>query len=287
MSARCVSLAHLTLLDLDPPSLIEVAASAGFDAVGLRLRAAGPDDGPYPLVDDLALRRATLARLQETRMEVLDVEVLRLEPGTEVGSFDRVLDTAAQLGARYLLVNGYDPDSSRLTERFDELCARATPLGLRPALEFIPYSEVTTLADARRVVQGSSGGLLIDPIHLQRSGGVADNVRALEADRLDYVQLCDAPRATPPGGVRGLIDESRHRRLPPGSGELALSELIAALPPSTTAASVEAPSDELRVRLGTTGFARRLRVAADPLVKGLGSRDLIGTSTQGDRGCDV
>ena len=34
---RQVSVAHLTAIDLSPPDLIEAAATAGFDGVGLRL----------------------------------------------------------------------------------------------------------------------------------------------------------------------------------------------------------------------------------------------------------
>ena len=36
MAARTFSLAHLTLLDVPPPELVRIAASSGYDYVGLR-----------------------------------------------------------------------------------------------------------------------------------------------------------------------------------------------------------------------------------------------------------
>ena len=60
------SLAALTVLELAPPEMIELAARCGYEKVGLRLLPATPGGIAYRLMDDAPLMRETLARLQAT-----------------------------------------------------------------------------------------------------------------------------------------------------------------------------------------------------------------------------
>jgi len=76
-----ISLAHLTVLDLPPPQMIRLAASLGYDRVGLRLIRVTDTSPGYPLMDDPALLRDTRAALAETGVTVQDIEFLRLTPG--------------------------------------------------------------------------------------------------------------------------------------------------------------------------------------------------------------
>jgi len=261
------SLAHLTLIDIPPPELVDIAASAGFDAVGLRISPAGPGDEPYPMAPDSPLLRATRRRMESTGVGVLDVEVARLETGTDPASFAPVLESAAELGARYLLVNVYGEDGARATTQFDELCDLAASVAVRPVLEFMPYSAVRCLGDAVRLAGKTAGGILIDALHLYRSGGSPADLASLDPGRVPYVQLCDGPRSAPARGVRGLVDESRHRRLPPGQGELDLHGILAALDQPDVEISVEAPSDALRARYGARGLARLLCESLEGLLQ--------------------
>ena len=48
------SLAALTVLELAPPQLVDVAAACGYDHVGIRLLPATPGGIAYPLMDDEA-----------------------------------------------------------------------------------------------------------------------------------------------------------------------------------------------------------------------------------------
>ena len=48
------SLAALTVLELAPPALIDVAAACGYEQVGIRLLPAAPGGLAYPLMDDKA-----------------------------------------------------------------------------------------------------------------------------------------------------------------------------------------------------------------------------------------
>ena len=47
-----LSLAHLTVISLAPPQMVDVAALTGFRYVGLRLIAVTPDSPGYPLVNE-------------------------------------------------------------------------------------------------------------------------------------------------------------------------------------------------------------------------------------------
>jgi sugar phosphate isomerase/epimerase len=134
--------------------------------------------------------------------------------------------------------------------------------------------QTKTLSDAAVLVGESGGGIIIDPLHLQRSGGTPGDVGALDPKLIAYCQLCDAPLAAPhnlprprelPRGqsVEGITDlalEARAVRLLPGDGELPLAEIIAALP-AGLAFSVETPNVALLESLGPLEFARRARQA--------------------------
>jgi sugar phosphate isomerase/epimerase len=85
-----------------------------------------------------------------------------------------------------------------------------------------------------------NGGLLVDALHLSRSGGDPADVSALPPEFIMSAQLCDAP-AIRPTSTEAIIQEARAGRLPPGQGDLPLSRLIAELPDHTTL-SVEVPN---------------------------------------------
>lgn len=193
-----VSLAHLSLLDLSPPELLAVAATAGFDTVGLRISPAGPRDMPFPLVTDANLLHLTQRQMRATGVTVLDIEVVRLGAATSIEALAPVIDTAEKLGARFMVVSSDDPDHDRLADKFARLCAEASPAALRPVLEFMPYSSVKTLADAVQIVAGSRGGVLVDALHAQRSGAAPGDLANVNPTLLPYVQLCDARRSFPP-----------------------------------------------------------------------------------------
>ena len=237
-----LSLSHLTILDAPPPALVDAAAGAGFDAVGVRVRPAA-DEQPYPMIGDTPMLRDTLARMDETGVRVLDVEVLRLRPDSRHDNALQILDAGHRLGARAVLLICNDPDESRVVDRFAAICAAGAERDLRIALEFMIFSSVKTLADAVGVVQRAAhpaGAVLIDALHLQRSGGTPAEVAALPRRLLPYAQLCDGPfdPVRPPEEV--ALTEARTGRLFPDEGQLPLPDLVAALPPDADLA-VEAP----------------------------------------------
>ena len=269
---RVLSLSPLTILDAAPPDQVTAAAAAGFDALGVRVAPAA-GERVYPMLGDTPTMRETLARLADTGRRVLDVELIILRPDSQPDEALPVLDAAARLGARLVNVLGYDPDESRLVDRFAALCEAAAERGLRPGLEFMMYSGVKTLGDAMRIVTRAghpAGAVTVDALHLRRSGGSPADLVGQPPERLPYGQLCDAPlQPVWPDEPRARA-ESRGDRLLPGDGELPLRELVDALP-AGAALSVEAPvvalarePAEVRARLAFTAATRLLAGRDEP-----------------------
>jgi sugar phosphate isomerase/epimerase len=163
---RALGIAHLTAIDMAPPALIEAAAQAGFDAVGLRLLRVTDDSPGYPLMDDPAAMRDTLAAMRATGVTVSDIEFVRITPETNIADLSGLLDAGQALGARHVIVAPYDSDLSRLADRLAELADAADPRNLRPVLEFFPWTSIPDLGTARRVVEaaGPKVDLLVDSL---------------------------------------------------------------------------------------------------------------------------
>jgi sugar phosphate isomerase/epimerase len=220
---RKVALAALTCIELAPPDLVSAAAAAGYDAVGIRLLPVAGQT--LPAFDQRELE----ARLADTGIAVMDVEVFRLAPETRIADFEPVLAIAARLRATDLLVHGADPEESRLVETFGALCDLAARYGLAANVEPMPWVEVSTVAAAKRLLAAAArpnSAVLVDAIHFYRAD---NNLSDLRGAPTRYLQLCDA-HAGRPSDVQEIIRQARGDRLFPGEGALDLKGLLAALP---------------------------------------------------------
>lgn len=260
MPDRRYSLAALTVLELSPPEMVEVAARAGYDGVGLRVIPATPEENYFPLATDRSLLARTRQRLADTGLRVLDIEILRLKPETEVArDFQRVLEVGAELGASEVLVAGNDDDEARTVDAFAALCELARPLGLHPHLEFMPWTGVKHLAQAHRIVAAAreagrdNACLLVDAFHFNRSASRLEELAKVPADWMRYVQLCDVVGPIP-ASMAEILHEARQQRCFPGDGDLDLPALLATLPDEVPL-SLEIPTEALR-RQGVTPLAR-------------------------------
>lgn len=132
------SLAHLTVLSVPPPEVIRIAARTGYQTVGLRLIRVTDTTPGYPLMDNPAMLRDTLAAMRDTGVGVLDIEFVQIRPETKIQALLPFLETGAALGAKWIVAAPYDVDLGRLADRFAVLCDLAAPFGMRVALEFFP-----------------------------------------------------------------------------------------------------------------------------------------------------
>lgn len=238
-----LSLAPLTALELGPDELVACAAGAGFDAVGLRLIRATPQEPERPTIGVTPLVRDVRRRLDDTGLTLLDIEVVRLTSQTRVRcDFEPFLETGAYLSASQILVTGYDPDHGRTAHNLAELADLAAPFGLTPNLEPMPWTAVKNVDQARGILTRCAHpniGVLIDAIHYDRALNTPADLAALPADWIRYVQICDAV-APRPSTEAELMYQGRNARLFPGDGEIDLVAMLRALPDGVPV-SVEAP----------------------------------------------
>ncbi len=226
-----LSLAHLCELEVAPPELIDIAARAGFASVGLRTYPASPGGVAYALrtsAEQAEMRR----RIAATGVSVLYIELISLSETTRVADYGPMLEAGAAIGARRVAVAGDTSDVAVVADKMAELCVLARGFGIAVDLEFMPFRAVRSLADAVAVVRRAgevNAHVLIDALHVFRSGSSLADLAALDPRLLGTLQICDAPHAAP--AAAELVVEARTRRLFPGQGGLDLAGLMAALPP--------------------------------------------------------
>ena len=237
MADRLLSLAAGVCPETAPADLVAACAQVGWPACGIWF---DPDTWSDRVATEV--RR----RLDDTGLVALDLEPVFVTPDGDHG--DRAIDAAAAVGAREVLVVSRGVDEGRFAERFGELCDRAAGHGVGCSLEFMAFMSVRTLDEALAVldaVDRPNGHVLVDALHLARTGGTAVDVAAVDPARLAYAQLCQAP-ADPPAD---LVREALDARLVLGDpdGALPFDDLVAALPPGTPV-SMEIRSADLRTR---------------------------------------
>ena len=247
-AGRVLSLAPLTVLELDPAELVQCAAQTGYDAVGFRLIRATEQEPIRPTIGTTALIRETKRRLDDSGLRLLDVEVVRLAPETRVRrDFEAFLETGAFLGATEALVTGYDPDHRRIADNLTELALLAAEFGITLNLEPMPWTEVRNLHEGAALVGQCPGnvGLLIDAIHYDRALSTPAELQALPREWIRYAQICDAPAQRP----ADMAELMRQGATPDEAIAEALDRIIKRVP---TNRSVQAAFVAIR-RDGLTG----------------------------------
>lgn len=228
-----LAIEFISVLGLRPVEFVHLARDLGCAHIGLALNplVKSPDSyQPWSLRDDAALRRETLAALRETGVSVSQGEGFLVTAGADIADAARDMDLLCELGAPRVNILSIDPDRGRSFDQFAEFARMAADRGLQATLEFMPGLTVpdlpTALAALDHVGQDHFR-LLIDTLHLVRSGGSAGDLAALSPDRIGYAQLCDAPLAPT---ISNYGEEASHHRLAPGEGELPLRAILDALP---------------------------------------------------------
>ena len=112
-------------------------------------------------------------------------------------------------------------------------------------LEFSRITPIGTLQQAVEMVRKTAAPnarVLVDALHLSRSGGTPADVAHVDPALFEYAQLCDAPAHVPEDDQR--LRQEPSDRLLPGQGGLPLVDLVRALPPELPLA-IEAPIKQM------------------------------------------
>jgi sugar phosphate isomerase/epimerase len=253
-----LSLDHLTIFDVSPPELIDIAA--GLDVPLVSLWTQLPLKADLPLVTQ-ANKGETLARMRATGVKLGNMECFNLTPEVVPEDFRPAVELGAELGATSLVaINAWDPQRSRALDNFAALCRIAAEFGMKVNVEFISMGKVRTLEDAVAFITDSGQsnvGVTVDALHLVRTGGTADDTRKVDPKLIGYVQICDGPAGL---AREEWNDEGFEQRQVPGEGEFPLADIIAAVPPGVVIAA-EVPQRSRR-EAGVSA-AERARLAVE------------------------
>jgi sugar phosphate isomerase/epimerase len=254
-----LSLAYLTVDGVDPLQHIEAAADAGYRAAGLRILPPRHLAGAPAVVGNAPLIRAIKHACAQTGISLLDAEVVSLAQDSTRSQLQAVVDVAAELDFTFIQTVVEDPDLNRAAQRLAELAELAASARIGIALEFMRFRALSDLQLAIGLIERvgrPNVQVLIDVLHLMRSGGSPEQVAALAPQSIALAQLCDAPAQAPPEDL--LAHEARNARLLPGDGALPLSAFLDALPDGLPL-SIEVPNAALAAR----GHCERARLAFD------------------------
>jgi sugar phosphate isomerase/epimerase len=209
---------------------LAAAAAAGFDSIGLYV-------GEYQrLVDSDCLTRDLLEPLSEHGLWVSEIEVLRgwadvgLDDPAYAATEARVWEMADVLGCRYVQAIG--PYSGSITDagrRFAALCDRAADHGLVVGLEFLPFTNILTVDDARRIVEEAgrpNGGLCMDIWHFTRGASTAEMLAAVPGELVTGIQMNDGTLVPEHADY---YEDCLWNRRAPGEGEFDVDFFVSTL----------------------------------------------------------
>jgi sugar phosphate isomerase/epimerase len=251
-STHDLTLGFLTLgVQPAPLDVLAAASYAGFGAAGLRVSGRHPGDA-WPHATGSEALAAIADRAASHGVRISSISGYYMSQHASPEHLLANVDAAKRLATPMISQACFDPDLDRAAALLHDYARAAADAGIRIALEFMPMSTVRSLADAQQLIARSGAsnvGLLIDALHLARSGAGPVEVCALDAGSIYLTQLCDAPRERSPDV--SLFEEAMSGRMHPGDGGLDLRGLVQALPPGAeieletpVASEADRPSDE-------------------------------------------
>ena len=234
---------QLTVLGLKPAEFVNLVADLGCNCISTGLSSM-PGYPPFSLRDNKALRRELIAAMRDRGVSISLGEGCIVRPGRDIRDLAGDLDIFQELGAERINTVSMDPDLSRSLDQFGVLAEMSAARGMESSIELCPVLTINTLASAVaavRQVGRRDFTLLLDTMHLGRSGATLAEIAALDPAMIGYIQLSDAPlKPTNPS----YMDEATFDRMVPGEGELPLRDYLSVLPRDLVV-SLEVPSRSL------------------------------------------
>jgi sugar phosphate isomerase/epimerase len=245
-----LSLDCLTLPDVKPVELIAVAAQADFQSFSLWVQ---PPAMFPPMLATSTQHRDIAKAMADYAIPLGTLEVFNLNGNEPIAAYESVIAFGAQLGARTATAIDFGEPREDIPQRlaaFQALCAR---YGIATLVEPIAMGNVRTPLEGHRLIQsaGVDAKLVIDCLHLVRTGCTAETLKAIPADLIGYVQLCDGPLTIAPDAIG---TEAMANRLYPGEGEFPLRDILAAVS-SDVVVGIEVPNLDRQQR-GVTPLDR-------------------------------
>jgi sugar phosphate isomerase/epimerase len=229
-----LAIGFLSVFALPPVEFVNLAADLGCQHIstivqGQPLVPLGFP--PFSLKDDAALRKDLLAAMNDRGVTISLGDGFLVLPGADMRNLCTDLDVLAELGVPRINVVSLDPDLRRTFDQFAALTELAAQRNIETDVEPVPgltVGDLPTAVAALEYVGRPEFRLLIDTMHLVRSGSSAADLAALDPEHIGYAQLNDTtlqPR------FDNYMEEAMFERMVPGEGELPLHDILSALPP--------------------------------------------------------
>ena len=245
LAAEELILSHFSLAPMHPiEERVRLAATNGFAGIGLYV-------GQYIELEKQGLADGYLQELlAENDVCLAEIEVIGGlgidgSGGEKAANFEAAAwRMADRFGCRYLQVIGPAGERTGAAKAFAALCDRAADHGLVLGLEFLPFNDIYSAADARRIVEDAdrpNGGVCVDIWHHERGARDIEMLRALPGELITGVQMND-------GLIVPEIDDyytdCLANRRAPGDGEFDIAGVVDVLRASGCSIpwSIEAPS---------------------------------------------
>ncbi|WP_205522338.1 TIM barrel protein [Streptomyces sp. S1A1-7] len=218
---------------MPPVAFVALAADLGCRYISTALTSNPYNPSIYPpfsLRDDPTLRREMIAAMRDRDVSISLGEGMVVREGADIQ--DRVgdLEIMAELGVRRINTVSLDPDLDRSIDQFGILAENAASLGMETTVEASPGLTVPDLPSALDVVRQVGRPdfrLLVDTMHIVRSGSGPDDLARLDPGVIGYIQLSDAPLVP---AIPHYMEEAMFERMVPGTGELPLLDVLEVLP---------------------------------------------------------
>jgi sugar phosphate isomerase/epimerase len=223
----------LSVFGLPPVEFVQLAADLGCRYITIFLQTATSVPLGYPpfsLRDDVALRKNILAAMDHCGVTISLGDGFIVLPGADMRSFRGDLDVLSELGVPRINVVSLDPDRSHTFDQFARLAELAAQRQIETVIEPVPgltVGDLPTAVAALNHIARPDVRLLIDTMHLVRSGSNAHDLGAVDPCLIGYAQLNDTTLKPASGHY---AEEAMYERMVPGEGELPLPEIVAALP---------------------------------------------------------
>jgi sugar phosphate isomerase/epimerase len=204
-----------------PLEYIDASVRAGYEAIGIRTyRAPGNTYNFNPIVGTGALERDVRKALADSGLEIYDNYSFYLRPEMEWDLIKPALEFGGEIGCKYVLVIGDDPEWGRMIDNFGRICDIVAPLGQTVAVEATVRSLSPVAVAVRFMAEcgRSNVGICLDPRQTFRDEKGMASIRGIDPKWLPYAQLNDSSPMLPNAGLL------------PGEGMVPLYDYLDALP---------------------------------------------------------
>ena len=273
-NGRRLGIEQLSVFSLPPVEFVNLVADLGCNCISAGLTGLGYNPHRYPafsLREDRALRGELIAVMRERGVAISLGEGCIIRPNSEIRGAAADMDIMRELGVERLNTVSMDPDVARTLDQLAEFAQMAAERGMLSTIELCPALTINNLdaaVAAVRHVGRPDFSLLLDTMHLGRSGATAAQLAALDPALIGYVQLCDAPRQP---REPNYLQEATFERMVPGEGEMPLRDYLAVLPPGVTV-SLEVPMrSQAEAGIGPEVRVRRCVEAARRILAEVGT----------------